>query len=104
MAPQARGIPDGEDVRRIRAARELVAAAQLELEQAVADALISGGSVREVAAASGLSATTVQKYGRAHGWPTTRQRQAWDERRQQIAAFRDMIADAESRLRDVGKA
>lgn len=86
-------------MRRIRAARELVAAAQLELEQAVADALIAGGSVREVAAATGLSATTVQKYGRAHGWPSREQRQAWAERRDQIAAFRQLVADAEDALR-----
>lgn len=46
-----------------------VRAAHEELEQAVAQALLNGASVRAVAEA-GLSPNTVQKYGRAHGWPT----------------------------------
>jgi DNA-binding NarL/FixJ family response regulator len=45
--------------------------AQLQVEQAVFNALNAGGSVREVAALSGLSGTTVQKYGRTRGWPAT---------------------------------
>ena len=50
-----------------------VRASQDELERAVAQALLNGASVRAVAE-SGLSPNTVQKYGRAHGWPTEENR------------------------------
>ena len=66
--PDARDIQPA-DAERIRTALASVRAAQEELEQAVAQALINGASVRAVAE-SGLSPNTVQKYGRAHGWPT----------------------------------
>lgn len=79
MTPQIRGhVPEPEG-QRITDALALRAEAQQQVELAVADALKAGGSVREVAAFSGLSGTTVQKYGRAHGWPTTEQRAGWDE-------------------------
>lgn len=57
------------DAARIRAALAGIQAAQDELERTVAEALKNGASVRAVAEL-GLSANTVQKYGRAHGWPT----------------------------------
>jgi hypothetical protein len=60
------GSADGD---RIRLALAGVQAAQDELEQSVAQALLNGASVRAVAEL-GLSPNTVQKYGRAHGWPT----------------------------------
>jgi hypothetical protein len=68
------GVPDARDIGpadadRIRIALAGVRAAQEELEQSVARALLNGASVRAVAEL-GLSPNTVQKYGRAHGWPT----------------------------------
>jgi hypothetical protein len=57
------------DADRIRIALAGVRAAQEELEKSVAQALLNGASVRAVAEL-GLSPNTVQKYGRAHGWPT----------------------------------
>jgi uncharacterized protein YjcR len=48
--------------------------AQEKLEKAVALALRNGASVRAVAEL-GVSPNTVQKYGRAHGWPTTENRE-----------------------------
>ena len=68
------GVPDSReigsaDADRIRLALAGVQAAQDELEQSVAQALLNGASVRAVAEL-GLSPNTVQKYGRAHGWPT----------------------------------
>ena len=47
---------------------------------AVAQVLRNGASVRSVARL-GLSATTVQKYGRAHGWPTEENRERFYESR-----------------------
>ena len=47
---------------------------------AVAQVLRNGASVRSVARL-GLSATTVQKYGRAHGWPTAENRERFYESR-----------------------
>ena len=52
--------------------------AQEKLEEAVARALKNGASVRSVAEL-GLSANTVQKYGRAHGWPTEENRERFYE-------------------------
>jgi hypothetical protein len=54
--------------------------AQDALERAVAQALKNGASVRSVADL-GLSANTVQKYGRAHGWPTEENRERFYESR-----------------------
>lgn len=48
--------------------------AQVERDQAIAAALKAGASVREVAAFTGLSTTTVQKIGHIHGWPTATQK------------------------------
>ncbi|OMQ16203.1 hypothetical protein A7K94_0204160 [Modestobacter sp. VKM Ac-2676] len=77
--PDARPISD-DDATRIRAALVAVRAAQGELEQAVAGALLHGASVRAVSEL-GLSPTTVQKYGRAHGWPTEENRTRFNESR-----------------------
>jgi hypothetical protein len=68
------------DAARIRAAVAGVRKAQENLEKAVAEALKKGASVREVAEL-GLSANTVQKYGRAHGWPTEENRERFYESR-----------------------
>src|SRR3954469_1061549 len=71
------GSADGD---RIRLALAGVQAAQDELEQSVAQALLNGASVRAVAEL-GLSPNTVQKYGRAHGWPTEENRLRFNESR-----------------------
>ena len=65
---------------RLRAALTGVREAQKVLERAVAQALTDGASVRSVAEL-GLSANTVQKYGRAHGWPTEENRERFYESR-----------------------
>jgi hypothetical protein len=78
-------VPDqrpvtGVDAARISAAVAAVQRAQERLEQAVAQALRNGASVRSVAEL-GLSPNTVQKYGRAHGWPTEQNRERFYESR-----------------------
>jgi uncharacterized protein YjcR len=75
--PDSRPVT-GVDAARIRAALDGVRKAQEKLEKAVAQALKNGASVREVAEL-GLSANTVQKYGRAHGWPTEENRERFYE-------------------------
>jgi uncharacterized protein YjcR len=75
--PDSRPVT-GVDAARIRAAVAGVRKAQEKLEKAVAQALKNGASVREVAEL-GLSANTVQKYGRAHGWPTEENRERFYE-------------------------
>lgn len=70
--PEPRDIAD-KDAERIIKALQGVDDAQEELEKAVARALLNGASIRAVAAL-GLSPNTVQKYGRAHGWPTKENR------------------------------
>jgi hypothetical protein len=77
--PDSRPVT-GIDAARVRAAVVGVRAAQAALEKAIARALKNGASVRSVAEL-GLSATTVQKYGRAHGWPTEENRERFYESR-----------------------
>jgi hypothetical protein len=80
---QPAGVPDSRpvtevDAARIRAALAGVRTAQQALENAVAQAVKDGGSVRAVAEL-GMSANTVQKYGRSHGWPTDDNRERFYE-------------------------
>jgi hypothetical protein len=77
--PDSRPVTD-VDAARIRAAVAGVRKAQEKLEEVVARALKNGASVRSVAEL-GLSANTVQKYGRAHGWPTEENRDRFYESR-----------------------
>jgi hypothetical protein len=77
--PDARPISD-QDAERIRGAQGGVQEAQEALEASSAEALLNGASVRAVAEL-GVSPNTVQKYGRAHGWPTDENRQRFDESR-----------------------
>jgi uncharacterized protein YjcR len=77
--PDAREI-EPADADRIRTALTGVRDAQDEMEKAVARALLNGASVRAVAEL-GLSPNTVQKYGRAHGWPTEENRRRFNESR-----------------------
>lgn len=77
--PDARPVDD-DDAQRITAALEAVGSAQQALEEAVAAALLHGASVRAVAEL-GISPNTVQKYGRAHGWPTEENRARFNESR-----------------------
>jgi hypothetical protein len=76
-------VPDSRpvtevDAARVRAAVAGVRKAQEMLEKAVAQALKNGASVRSVAEL-GVSANTVQRYGRAHGWPTDENRERFYE-------------------------
>jgi hypothetical protein len=77
--PDSRPVTD-LDAARVRAAVAGVRNAQEVLERAVAQALKNGASVRAVAEL-GVSANTVQKYGRAHGWPTVENRERFYESR-----------------------
>jgi uncharacterized protein YjcR len=77
--PDSRPVTDA-DAARVRAAVVGVRKAQDALEKAVAQALKDGASVRAVAEL-GVSANTVQKYGRAHGWPTEENRERFYESR-----------------------
>lgn len=85
-SPTVRRVPDprpiaDDDAQRIRAAMAGQRAAQDELEKAVAQALLNGASIRGVREATGLSPNTIQKYGRAHGWPTEDNRARFYETR-----------------------
>ena len=90
--PDSRPVTE-VDAARIRAAAAGVRKAQEALEQAVAQALKNGASVRSVAEL-GVSANTVQKYGRAHGWPTDVNRERfyesrWDREEREDLEIRD---------------
>jgi uncharacterized protein YjcR len=77
--PDSRPVTD-EDAERITTALVGVRSAQDQLEKAIAKALLNGASVRAVSEL-GLSPNTVQKYGRAHGWPTEENRSRFNESR-----------------------
>lgn len=77
--PEPRDITD-KDADRILKALGGIDDAQDELEKAVAAALLHGASVRAVSEL-GLSPNTVQKYGRAHGWPTRENRRGFNASR-----------------------
>lgn len=77
--PDSRPVTEA-DAARIRRALDGVNRAQDDLERAVARALTHGASVRSVADL-GLAPNTVQKYGRAHGWPTEENRERFYESR-----------------------
>lgn len=68
--PQRKGIPRPVDVERMRRAVELKALAELELVDAVVTAMRHGGSIREVAAVTGLSEATVMRWRQGKGLPT----------------------------------
>lgn len=101
--PQTRGIVPESDVQRIKAALVLRDEAQQQVELAVADALKAGGSVREVAASTGISTTTVQKYGRTHGWPTNQQRAGWESARERNDEFTARLEAASAVLAFLGE-
>ena len=90
--PDSRPVTE-VDAARVRAAAAGVRRSQEALEDAVAQALKNGASVRSVAEL-GLSANTVQKYGRAHGWPTEQNRERFYESRYDREERED-LSDAE---------
>ncbi|HEX7658095.1 MAG TPA: hypothetical protein VF444_01345 [Pseudonocardiaceae bacterium] len=70
MSPQRKGLVPPADEERIRKAIELRALVELELVDAVLTAMKHGGSIREVAAASGLSERTIIRWRKGQGLPT----------------------------------
>lgn len=70
MSPQRKGLVRPADVERIQRAIELKAWTELELADAIVTAMRNGGSIREVAAASGLSERTIARWRAGQGLPT----------------------------------
>lgn len=101
MAPQPRGVVPPEHLQRIRTLQQLASETEEQLHAAVAEALKAGASVRELAKAAGLSTTTVQKWGREHGWPTEQQKAAWEKPKHDNDAFRASLAAAEALIAHV---
>ena len=101
MTPQRKGaIPDAQ-LAALLTAKTTATDAQEAYQHAVADALKAGGSVREVHRVTGLSTSTVQAWGRARGWPTREQAEAWapaggrDEWAAKMAAARAMTMEGD---------
>ena len=100
MSPQRRGLIPEPQMSALKAAQQSAADASEQYQLAVADALKAGGSIREVHDVTGLSTSTAQKWGRAHGWPTPGQRKQWadeqaprDEWAAQLRAARAVLGD-----------
>jgi hypothetical protein len=77
LSPQRRGLIPEPQLSALLVAQHSATDADEAYQLAVADALKAGGSVREVGQVTGLSTSTVQKWGHAHGWPTSGQRKTW---------------------------
>jgi hypothetical protein len=76
VTPQHRGLIPPPVQQRLTAAMAAAEQADEELRTAVADALKAGGSVREVAAFTGMSTNTIARWGRERDWPTAEQKAA----------------------------
>ncbi|MBY4381895.1 helix-turn-helix domain-containing protein [Rhodococcus fascians] len=101
VAPQRRGFVPTVEEQRVRAAVIGAAEAEKELHAAVVAALIAGGSVREVARVSGISVNTIERWGRAGGWPSKAQSAAWAKARADQQALRARQAEARRRLEEM---
>lgn len=89
---QRKPVPEEQAARILRAV-EALEAARVERDQAMTDALKAGSSLREVAAAAGMSVSQTQKIGHANGWPTPAQKKKWDDEkaeRDRFAAYVDL--------------
>lgn len=98
VSPQPRGIVPPAAAERYKAAKAAYDAAEAELHEAVAAALKSGGSIREVMALTGMSNQTVQRWGREGGWPTKKQAEDRECARRRAQAHREAIAEADRKL------
>lgn len=78
-----------------------VEAAEEELREAVAHALRSGGSVRQVHELTGFSTRTIQDWGHERGWPTKEQRDAKARVRARTDEFQAQLDAAERLLKHV---
>lgn len=100
VAPQKRGVIPDDLQRRLLAARAGQEAAEAEFRAAVVAALLADGSVREVAALTGLSTNTVNRWGKDGGWPSEAQKKARAEARERGRAMREYLAEREAQNRN----
>ena len=98
MAPQIKGIIPAHQLAQLLRAQALSKEAKVLYEQAVTNALNSGGSVREVGERTGLSTTTVQRYGHAHGWPSQERRTVFEADSVRSREFRARMDELEAAL------
>lgn len=73
-------------------------AAQLERDAAIVAALKGGVSTHKVAAITGMAQSHVYRIGKAGGWPTAAQRQAWDDAKRVNDEWRAWLDEAIERL------
>lgn len=87
---------------RIQKAIELRALAELEVVDAVLAGMRNGGSIREAAAASGLSERTIIRWRKGQGLPTL---DDWHlparERRQRLYEAYPWLKDAHARISEL---
>lgn len=96
-APTVRGVDQRKKVSDEHAARMIEAvraleAAKVERDQAITAALKADASIREVAACSGMSTSSVQVIGKANGWPSDAQRKRRAEEKAERERFNEYVA------------
>lgn len=102
MSPQRKGLLRPADEERIQKAVELRALAELELVEAVLNAMRHGGSIRETAIASGMSERTVIRWRRGQGLPTHDDwHQSSRDRREALYEAYPWLRETQQRISDL---
>lgn len=94
-------IPDLERAR-VLAAMSAAKDADAELRAAVVAGLLAGGSIREMAALTGMSTATIQKWGRDGGWPSEEQKAERASRREAVDEYQVRLDAAHAALKYAG--
>lgn len=103
VAPQKRGlIPDAERAR-VLVAMTTAKDVDIELRAAVVTGVRAGGSIREMAALTGMSTATIQKWGRDGGWPSDEQQAERASRREAVDEYQVKLDAAHAALKYLGR-
>ncbi|HET6910173.1 MAG TPA: hypothetical protein VFH54_12595 [Mycobacteriales bacterium] len=86
--PQSRGELTPAAAERIAKAMQAYEDARAERDRAIAAALKADASIREVAAFTGMSTSTIQAIGHRNGWPTAEQKRRRAEEKAERDAWR----------------
>lgn len=99
--PQIKRLPPAEAADRLIAAVKGHRAARIERDQAIAAALNSGGSTRQVAELAGLSQTQVRNIGLANGYPNAQVLKEREDEAKRRAYWDDYWADVVAKARAI---
>ena len=102
MTPQKRGVVPDQERRRVLEAMAARDSAETELRAAVVAGLLAGGSIREMAALTEMSTSTIQKWGREGGWPSAEQKAERATKHEEIDEYQVRLDAAYAALKYAG--